>query len=84
MQRATSGLEEIKLPNFTLAVGPSQWWANMFFGTEYEYIRQKHFQPNTNIFVSGILNIRIFEYLQIFEYSNIFVYIQLDSQAGTT
>ena len=60
----------------------------MYFGTEYEYeyIRQEHFQPNTNtnIFVSGILNIRIFEYLQIFEYSNIFVYIQLDSQAGTT
>ena len=58
--------------------------ANIFFGTEYEYeyIRNLHFGPNTNMNIFGILQLTEYEYeyeyirffivdrIRIFEYSN--------------
>ena len=56
--------------------------ANIFFGTEYEYeyIRNLHFGPNTNMNIFRILQLTEYEYeyihffivdrIRIFEYSN--------------
>ena len=52
--------------------------ANIFFGTEYEYIRNPHLDPNTNTNILGILFCHEYDYeyihnisvdqIRIFEY----------------